>query len=132
MEITEIIDFLQRNELTEVEEIAVEEDFAVLKFYYDFDKDEIEAARSYANEESDLEEDSENWYSDWYLSYLIDVANDNISEIFEEADEEFEIASMYKVMEGEAGSNEYIKFIAVLCTDSFDGDLEEILEEYKS
>jgi len=84
MEISEIEDFLGDNGLSEIEEIKNDENYSVIKFYYDFDKDELSAARAYANDESDLESESAEWYTDWYLSYLSDLAKDNVEEIMEE------------------------------------------------
>lgn len=130
MNITEIIDFLESNGLTEVENVFSEDEYVVVKYYYDFDKEEISAARSYANEESDVEEESEEWYRDYYLSYLLDVAKDNVSDILEDANEEFELSSMFKIVEGEATNNDYVKFIAVLAAESFDGDLDDVLSEH--
>ena len=93
MQTTEIIEFLEENGLSEIEEIKIEDNFVVLKFYYDFDKDEILAARAYANEESDLEEESDEWYRDWYLSYLSDIAKDNVEGIVEDLGDELEFSS---------------------------------------
>jgi hypothetical protein len=130
MEVTSIIDFLEEDGLSEIEELKTEENVVVLKFYYDFDKEEISAARAYANEESDAEEESDEWYKDWFFSYLYDVAKDNVGEVLEEIEEEFEVSSMYKILANEASNSEYSKFIAILCNDTFEGDLEDILKDY--
>ena len=120
MKTSEIIEFLEENGLSEVEEIKVEDNFVVLKFYYDFDKDEILAARSYANEESDLEEESDEWYRDWYLSYLADIAKDNVESIVEDIGEELELEGKAKELEIDSNNADYMKFICVLCSDDFD------------
>lgn len=130
MKTSEIIEFLEENGLSEVEEIKVEDNFVVLKFYYDFDKDEILAARSYANEESDLEEESDEWYRDWYLSYLADIAKDNVESIVEDIGEELELEGKAKELEIDSNNADYMKFICVLCSDDFDEDLEEVLNDY--
>ena len=128
--LAEIIDFLEDNGLSEVEEVKNTDDYIVLKFYYDFDNEELSGAKEYANEESDSEEESDEWYKDYYLSYLGDIAKDNCSEIIEEASEEFEIEGMCKPLEMDNNASSYMKFIAVFNKGLDDIDLEEILNDY--
>jgi len=130
MEVTNIINFLSDNGLSEIQELKTEDDVIVIKCYYDFDKEELSAARAYANEESDAQEESDEWYKDWFFSYLYDIAKDNVDEILEEVQEEFQISSMYKIVSNEASNSEYIKFITIFCNDSFEGDLEDRLKDY--
>lgn len=130
MEISEVIDFLEDNGISEIKDLKSQEECSVLNCYYDFDKDEIAAARAYANEESDVEEESDEWYRDWYLSYLGDIAKDNIEEILENLDEELAVTSMFKILVDNENSGEYVKFIAVICDENFDVDLEGILNDY--
>ena len=129
MEISEIEDFLGDNGLSEIEEIKNDENYFVIKFYYDFDKDELSAARAYANEESDLESESAEWYTDWYLSYLSDLAKDNVEEIMEELSEEFEVITACKALEMTAKSADYMKFIAIITNEEID-DIDDMLMEY--
>lgn len=129
MEISEIEDFLQDNGLSEIEEIKSEENYSIIKFYYDFDKDELSAARAYANEESDLESESAEWYTDWYLSYLSDIANDNVEEVMEEVMEEFEVITFHKALEMTAKTADYMKFVAIITNEELD-DMDDILMEY--
>ncbi|MBS5925863.1 MAG: hypothetical protein KIC66_02090 [Clostridium sp.] len=130
MQTTEIIEFLEENGLSEIEEVKTEDNFIVLKFYYDFDKEEILAARAYANEESDLEEESDEWYRDWYLSYLSDVAKDNVEGIVEDLGDELELASKIKEVEIDVNNADYMKFVTILCSEDFEEDLEEVLNDY--
>lgn len=130
MQTTEIIEFLEENGLSEIEEIKIEDNFVVLKFYYDFDKDEILAARAYANEESDLEEESDEWYRDWYLSYLSDIAKDNVEGIVEDLGDELELSSKIKEVEIDVNNADYMKFVTILCSEDFEEDLEETLNDY--
>lgn len=129
MTISDIVDFLEDNGIAEVEEIE-NEDQIVVKFFYDFDNDELEAAKSYANEESDLEENSDEWYKDWYLSYLSDVANDNVEEIVEELCEELELVGYFKQVEMDNNSAKFVKYMAVFAEDFGEADLEEVLNDY--
>lgn len=130
MKVAEVIGFLEDSGLSEIEELKASDNCIVVKFYYDFDKEEISAARAYANEESDLEEDSVDWYKDWYLSYLSDVAQDNVEEIIEELSEEFEAEVKFKSIEMDSNNSGYMKFMAVLSTDLEDLELEEVLNDY--
>ena len=130
MQTTEIIEFLEENGLSEIEEVKTEDNFIVLKFYYDFDKEEILAARAYANEESDLEEESDEWYRDWYLSYLSDIAKDNVEGIVEDLGDELELASKIKEVEMDVNNADYMKFVTILCSEDFEEDLEEVLNDY--
>lgn len=130
MKISAVEKFLEENGLTEIEELKSNDDYLIVKFYYDFDKEEIEAARAYADEESDLESESIEWYNEWYLPYLTDIANDNVGEILEELSDELEIIAQYKTIDISVNSAEYIKFLAILSKDELNEDIEDILNDY--
>lgn len=130
MKATEIIEFLEENGLSEVEEVKIEDNYCVFKFYYDFDKEESQAAKAYANEESDLEEESDEWYKDWYLSYLTDIARDNVEGIVEDLCDELELESKIKEVEMDANTSGYMRFIVALSNEDFEEDLEDILNDY--
>lgn len=130
MEISAVEKLLEDNGITEVEELKSNDEYLIVKFYYDFDNDELEAARAYADEESDLESESLEWYKDWYLPYLTDIANDNVEEILEEISEELEVITHSKALEMRDNSADYIKFIAILSKDELDDDIEDILNDY--
>ena len=130
MDYQDIVEFLEDNGVSEVEELKSYNDNIIIKFYYDFDKEELAAARAYANEESDVEEESDEWYRDWYLSYLYDIAKDDLEEIFEELNEEFNTSSLIKMISDDANNTEYVKFISIVCSEEYDEDLEEELNDY--
>ncbi|MDS0525750.1 hypothetical protein NNC19_08675 [Clostridium sp. SHJSY1] len=130
MEVEEIIDFLEDNDISEIKELKSEEKYSIFNLFYDFDKEELSAAKAYANEESDVEEESDEWYRDWYLSYLYDVAKDNIEEILEDMDEEFGTSSLAKIIVSDASNTEYVKFVVLICNENFEGEIEEILNDY--
>ena len=91
MKSSEIIAFLEDSGLSDIEEIKKKSNYTVIKFYYDFDKEEISAAKAYSTEESDFEPESDEWYTEYYMPYLKDVAVDNIESIIEEIVDEFEL-----------------------------------------
>lgn len=131
MDINEIIYFLEKNGLTEAEELKNEDNYTVIKFYYDFDKDEIEAARSYANEESDYEAESDTWYSEYYVPYLKDLAADEVEAVLEDVSDEFELMSKFILTDIEYGNNDSITYIAVFTEDMDENELEEILTDFQ-
>ncbi|MBE6071103.1 MAG: hypothetical protein E7208_03990 [Clostridium butyricum] len=130
MDITEIITYLEDNGLEEVEEIKNVGDAIIIKFYYDFDNDELSAARSYSNDESDFEEESDEWYSECYIPYLKDIAVDNVEGICEEVMDEYEVGFKYKELGMQRGSGEFFEFIAAFSDTLEDTELEDILNEY--
>ena len=130
MDITEIISYLEENGLDEVEEIKKIDSASIIRFYYDFDNDELSAARNYANDESDFEEDSDEWYSEYYIPYLKDIANDNVEGICEDIIDEYEIGCKFKNVDSQNGNGEYLEFIVVVSQVLEDSDLEDILNEY--
>lgn len=130
MDISEIKSFLEDNDLSDVEEIKQEDDYILLKFYYDFDKDELMAAKSYSNEESDFEAESVEWYNDYYIPFLKDIADDNVESIVEDAAEEFEIEGKYKSLVMESGELGYLRFVAVFSAEMDESEMEDILNDY--
>ncbi|MBS5984643.1 MAG: hypothetical protein KIC67_18890 [Clostridium butyricum] len=130
MDISEIKSFLEDNDLSDVEEIKQEDDYILLKFYYDFDKDELMAAKSYSNEESDFEAESDEWYNEYYIPFLKDIADDNVGSIVEDAAEEFEIEGKYKSLVMESGELGYLRFVAVFSAEMDESEMEDILNDY--
>lgn len=130
MDISEIKSFLEDNDLSDVEEIKQEDHYILLKFYYDFDKDELMAAKSYSNEESDFEAESDEWYNDYYIPFLKDIADDNVESIVEDAAEEFEIEGKYKSLVMESGELGYLRFVAVFSAEMDESEMEDILNDY--
>ena len=51
----QIVNILKENDLSDVEVLRSEEELLFVNFYYDFDKDILDAAKAYANEESKIE-----------------------------------------------------------------------------
>ncbi len=131
MNISDIIEFLESNGLCEAEEISNQDNVAIIKFYYDFDEDEKNAAKSYATEESDYETESDEWFSEYYSPYLSDIALDNVESILEDLMDEFEVECKYKNLGMANGTNEYCEFIAGVCSIDAEVDLEEVVNDCK-
>ena len=129
MDSERIIYILEQNGVDDIEEIVSKDNYFVVRFCYEFDNEEISAAKAYSNEESQEEEGSSDWYSDWYLPYLYDIAKDNIQEVIEEICEEFDIEGEFKEVEAQMGDIDFMKGIAIFCQDSSEVDLEDVLND---
>jgi len=130
MKSSEIIGYLEDNDLADIEELKKKSNCIIIKFYYDFDKEEISAAKTYSTEESDFEPESDEWYKEYYLPYLRDIAVDNVESTIEDIMEEFEIEGKYKEIGMENGDSGYFKFIAAFSDELTDVEMEEILNDY--
>ena len=130
MKSLEIINYLEDNDLADIEELKKKSNYVIIRFYYDFDKEEINAAKAYSTEESDFEPESDEWYREYYIPYLRDIAVDNVESVIEEIMEEFEIEAKYKEIGMENGDSGYFKFIAAFSEELTDAEMEEILNDY--
>ncbi len=130
MKSSEIISYLEDNDLADIEEIKQKSDYVIIRFYYDFDKEELSAAKAYATEESDFEPESDEWYNEFYIPYLKDIAIDNVESIIDEIVDELEIESKYKEFGMENGDSGYFKFTAVFSNILTDTQMEDILNDY--
>lgn len=124
-----IIEMLEKNELSEIEELDYDEDSLVLRFFYDFDEAEIESARAYANDESGDEENGDIWYEEFFLPYLNDLAVDNVGEYIEEIMEEFQVDAQYVSYEMDEEEYSYNEFIAAFFPKGKAVEIEQVLEE---
>lgn len=127
MNTNEIINSLEENALCSVEEIEYKKDFIVAKFTYEFDKEELEAAKAYATDESDFEEDSEEWVIEYVIPYLQDIAIDNVQDIVEEIGEDEEAISQFISYDMDINNYTYCDFVAVFSQDEF--EIDEVLDE---
>lgn len=132
MDRDDIVKFLLVSGLSEVEEIEYKDkETLVLRFFYDFDEDELSAAQAYAEEECEEDENEEKFY-DYYVPYLNEISVDNVSDIVEGLMEEEGVKAQFISYEVEIGETDeedpYTEFIAVITEDK-DVDIEKILEE---
>lgn len=128
MDIKGILSYLQENGLDQVEEIKYKEGILVTRAFYDFDKEELEAARACAIDEcEDLE--SAEWYEEHFLPYLTDLAIDNVGEIVEEILEDFEVQGQFVSYDITSEQYEYNEFVIVFFSKNDDVDIDEVLEE---
>lgn len=129
MKKSEVLNFLSESGLSEVEEIKYKSKILVAKFYYDFDKEELEAAKAYADDESDYDAESKEWLSEYVLPYLNDLAIDNVGEMIEEAMEEFDIEGQYAAFDIDLNNYAYNEFIVVFTNQGEEVELDDVMDD---
>ena len=130
MKSNQIIEILEENNISEIETLKNENGKVLLKFFLDFDKDVINAAKSYSNEESDYEEESAEWYNEYFLPYLYDYANDEVLDIVEEIVEELEIAGEVMAFQLNSSNYDFIQFMALFTEEDEDITIEEVAKGF--
>lgn len=124
-----IIDYLRQSAgIEDVEEIEYKPGFLVLRFFYSYDNDELDAARDYADKESSTENSEDQWYDEYYLPYMMDLAVDEVRDDIEELVESEEINVEYISYELDR-DDESLEFIAVFADDTNEFDIDKVLEE---
>lgn len=129
MEKKKIIQSLKENGLSDIEELDFEGNALVLRFFYDFDEPELEAARAYANDESDDEEEGDIWYEEFFKPYLSDLAVDNVGEIIEEIMDKLDIEAQYISYEIDENEYNYNEFVGLFYKKGEDFVLDDVLEQ---
>ena len=132
MDKANIIEILKENQLSEVEILKENEELLFVNFYFDFDKDLLDAARAYANEESKDEEDSNEWLMNYYFPYLYDFANDEVLEVIEEISEEEEVAGEMMAFQMTKKTSDYVQFMALFTEEDSNLSIEEVVKDYMS
>lgn len=132
MQESQIIKILNENELSEIEVLKKDDDFVLINFYFDFDKDVLDSAKAYSNEESSLEEYSKDWYKEYYFPYLYDFANDEVLEIIEEIVEELGIEGEMMAIQMTEKTSDYVQFMALFTEEDSNISIEEAVKDYMS
>lgn len=124
-----VIEYLVDNDLSEVEELAyADKDVVALRFYYDFDDEEISAAEAYADDESEEERESEKWNNEFFIPYLSELAVDTVGQVIEDLMEELDLEAQFTSYEVDAEEPDYTEFIAIFYPKNKDVEIEEVLE----
>ena len=129
MEKDRVISYLEKSDFTEVEELKNTDKYFVVRFYYDFDEDELKAAKAYANDECEAEEESDEWFDEFFLPYLNDLAIDNVGDTLEEAMEELDLQIQYVSYEADIENYDYNEIIAVFYEKGEEIEIEDMLDE---
>ncbi|AYE35357.1 hypothetical protein [Clostridium septicum] len=130
MNITEILNILDENNLSEIEELRSEEDLLLVKFYFDFDEDVLNAAKAYANEESDYEFESIEWIKEYFIPYLYDFANDEVLSIIEEIVDELDVSGEIMAFQMDSNNSNYVQFMALFTNGLDDITIEEVVKDF--
>ena len=115
-----------------VEVLKNTEEYILVNFYFDFDKDLQDAAKAYANEESKEEEFSAKWYSEYYFPYLYDFANDEVLEVIEEIIESLDLEGEMMAFQMTEKTSDYVQFMALFTEEESNVAIEEVVREYLS
>lgn len=129
---SEIINILKENQLSEIEELRSEKDMLLLNFYFDFDKDVIEAAKAYANEECKEEQQSDIWINDYYLPYLYDYANDEVLDVVEDITEYLDIEGEMMAVQMSKNTADYVQFMVLFTEEDTNITIEEVVKDFMS
>lgn len=124
-----IIKILSENNFNSIEEIPYNEEAVVVRFFYEFDNDEVNAAKAYASDESEDEENGDEWYEEFFLPYLNDLAVDNVGEIVEDIMEKLNIDAQFVSYEMDEEEYSYSEFIAAFFPKGKLKEIENVLEE---
>ena len=124
-----IVNFLSKNDLSDIAEIQYKKGTIALKFKYYYDDVEMEAATSYANEEGDFKDKKEEWYEEFFLPYLSDISADNVEDIMEECAEKMEIEYEFIGCDISEDAYEFNEFAVVFYGKESEIDTDDILLE---
>lgn len=125
-----IIKFLKQNQIDDIEEIKYKEDIFTTRIYYDFDDSEIEAARAYANDECEDEEEGEVWYGEFFKPYLNDIVIDNVGDLLEDCMKEFNIEIQFITYDID-DQYEYSEVVAIFYDENKNIDIENVIDDLK-
>ena len=129
MDFKKIIEYLSDNSLSSVEIVDNKEEQVVVKFFYDFDEDELKASKAYANDECEDEKEGENWYDEFFLPYLSDIAVDSVGEVIEEIADKLNVDSQYISYDLEEEEYKANEFVAIFFKKGANVEIEDVLDE---
>jgi hypothetical protein len=127
-----ITSFLIQNGLSEIEEINSKDDVFAVRFYYNFDENELAAAKAYADDEcveDDIVDDKlDTWNKEFFIPYLNELAVDNVGDIIEDAIEEFTIDAQFVSYDIDETDYEFNEFVAIFYKKDLDIKIEDVLD----
>ena len=130
MQELEIINILKENDLSDVEVLKNEEKYVLVNFYFDFDKDLQDAAKEYANSESNEEEFSNAGYNEYYFPYLYDFANDEVLEVIEQVIETLDVEGEMMAFQMTEKTSDYVQVMALFTEEDSNVVIEDVVREY--
>ncbi|WP_300382360.1 hypothetical protein [Clostridium sp.] len=130
MEVNKIISILDENFLSEIEELKIEKDLFLVRFNFDFDEDVLKAAKSYSNEESDYEEESNEWYKEYLIPYLYEYGNDEVLDVIEEIIEELEIEGEIMAFQMQPSNVESMQLMGLFTSGEKEVSIEDVAKDF--
>lgn len=124
-----LLERLEKEGLNEVDEIQYKKGILVYNFFYVFDEAELEAAKSYSNENYDEENGEDEWYDEYFIPYLSEIAGDNVRDILEEICEDYNLFSEFAAFEMDRESYGQMELVVVLAEEGNEFDMDEVLDE---
>ena len=114
MQELEIINILKENDLSDVEVLKNEEEYVLVNFYFDFDKEEFSNA----------------WYNEYYFPYLYDFANDEVLEVIEQVIETLDVEGEMMAFQMTEKTSDYVQVMALFTEEDSNVVIEDVVREY--
>ncbi|MDO4535601.1 MAG: hypothetical protein Q4B63_07325 [Clostridium perfringens] len=121
-----VLDYLENSDLSIIEDVDYENTL-VVKVFYEFDEAEINAAKCYANEETDFDENSIEWIGNGIVPYLDDIAQDSVEEIMEDLVVDLNLEVEFISREISKENYEYKEFLLAIASEEDDLDIDKIM-----
>lgn len=126
MDKAKVLDYLEDNDLEIIDDVDYENSL-VVKIVYEFDEPEINAAKSYANEETDFEENTMEWIKQGVISYLDDIAQDSVEDIMENLVEDLDVEVEFVGRDISVESYGYKEFLLAIASEDDELDIDKIM-----
>ncbi len=123
-----ILEYLEKNGLSDVDILKEDDDLLLATGYYDFDDAEKGASAEYAKTQEEEEEDAA-LYNEYLVNYLVDMAVDHVGEVMEEIIEEENVDAQYLTYEMDPEDMNSVQVAMLFSKGDIDKDLEDILDE---
>lgn len=126
MDKIKVLDYLENNDLSIIEDIDYENTL-VVKVFYEFDEAEINAAKCYANEETDFDENSIEWIGEGVIPYLDDIAQDSVEEIMEDLVVDFNLEVEFVSREINKENYDHKEFLLAIASEDDELDIDKVM-----
>lgn len=123
-----ILEYLEKNGLSDVDILREDDELLLTTGYYDFDDAEKAASSEYAKTQVE-EENDKALYTEYKVNYLVDMAVDHVGEVMEEIIEEENVDAQYLTYEMDPEDMNSVQVAMLFSKGDIDKDLEDILDE---
>ena len=126
MDKIKVLDYLEDNDLSIINDIDYENTL-VVKIFYEFDEAEINAAKCYANEETEFDENSIEWIGEGIIPYLDDIAQDSVEEIMEDLVVDLNVEVEFVGREINKENYDHKEFLLAIASEDDDLYIDKIM-----